>query len=83
MNGAHWIFFGLLGMGLLLMLAFSRSARPQTAAYRWARRCFWAYLLMEGAGALGLMGVNGINWLAITLLGWPGAAVLAALGSIG
>ena len=83
MNAAHWIFLALTGAMLLMMLAFSLAARPGSAFSRGVKRLFLSYLFLEGAGAFGWIGANGVNWALVAALGWPGAAALTALGWMG
>lgn len=79
MSISHWLF--LVGVAVLtaLLLCVSLSARPQTRAYRLARRVFWAVVFLQGANSLGLLGLNAVNAAAVAALGLPGCAALLTL----
>lgn len=79
MTVSHWLFLVLVAALTALLLCFSLAARPQTRGYRLARRVFWALAFLQAGSALGLLGVNAVNVLAVAALGLPGCAALVTL----
>ncbi len=63
---------------IALMTAFALRCEAKTAAYRIARRVFWAAAALWCGSAVGLS-VNAFNTAAVACLGAPAYAALFAL----
>lgn len=82
MEAAHWIFLLAIAILTALMLSFSLAARPKSRGYAVARRVFWAVAVLQGANALGLVGLNPLTAATVALLGAPGLGALLALAGM-
>ena len=72
----------MLILTVAVLLAYSLLANPDSLFSHSVRRAFWALtLLLISQETIGV-GVNGINFLSVFLLGLPGYGALAALSML-
>ena len=82
MTESHWTLMGLAAAFLLALTWISLSSAPSSRGYRAMRRGFWSLMLLLFSAALGFIGLNGLNWAAVTALGLPGYAALSILAAM-
>ena len=82
MDSGHWIMLGLTAGLLAALWMIAAFFSPRNRGCRWAQRIFWTGLLLWVSGALGGIGLNGVNLAAAVLLGLPGYAALWALAEM-